>query len=191
MGNIHAQKRANLPHMTLQEVRDDPRVLLIMDNKVLDATDFVKLHPGGEGSILKRAQSLEDCKQDYRFHSACGRKMFRDMHCAWLDKDPRPKRKISFSLRASKNGAVSNNGADCSNNNTRKSQKNNCPSASPRSPPLTPARNFNAPALNLAPCEMDMPCACQNGVCEAERFTEQREFSPPAEATYFNVSKAW
>lgn len=42
---------------------------LIANGKVYDVSDFIRQHPGGSGSIIKRIKNGTDCSVDFRFHS--------------------------------------------------------------------------------------------------------------------------
>ena len=50
---------------------------IISKNKVYNATPFIKIHPGGFKSILKRAGGVKDCSVDFDFHSSNGRKVWK------------------------------------------------------------------------------------------------------------------
>ena len=49
---------------------------LVYSGKVVDVSDMVRTHPGGEKAILRHAGG-EDCKRDYLFHSPAARKDWR------------------------------------------------------------------------------------------------------------------
>ena len=48
---------------------------IVSGNNVYDVTDYVKYHPGGTESILKRAGGAQDCSIDMEFHSKGARRM--------------------------------------------------------------------------------------------------------------------
>ena len=50
---------------------------IIAKNKVYNATPFLKIHPGGVQSILRRAGGVKDCSIDFDFHSSNGRKVWQ------------------------------------------------------------------------------------------------------------------
>jgi cytochrome b involved in lipid metabolism len=51
------------------KTRDD--CWIVANNYVYDVTDFIKLHPGGQESIIKKGGT--DCTYDYNFHSFNGK----------------------------------------------------------------------------------------------------------------------
>lgn len=52
MGNYISTK--HYPKISKRKFNKDERILLRLDNKIIDATNFVALHPGGKQAILKR-----------------------------------------------------------------------------------------------------------------------------------------
>ena len=52
-------------------------VWIIAKNKVYNATPFMKIHPGGYKSIMRRAGGVKDCEEDFNFHSTNGRKVWQ------------------------------------------------------------------------------------------------------------------
>ena len=49
---------------------------LLVGETVYDATTYMKQHPGGERSILKKSGGVVDCAQDFKFHSKKGQKLW-------------------------------------------------------------------------------------------------------------------
>lgn len=50
---------------------------LIVGDTIYDASPFIKSHPGGIESILKRSGGVRDCTRDYEFHSVHGKQLFK------------------------------------------------------------------------------------------------------------------
>jgi Cytochrome b5-like Heme/Steroid binding domain len=50
---------------------------LVAGDDIYDATVYIHSHPGGKQSILRKAGGRCDCAEDFSFHSAEGRKMWR------------------------------------------------------------------------------------------------------------------
>lgn len=50
---------------------------LVAGGYVYDATTYIRMHPGGENSILKKCGGIVDCMQDLHFHSSKGQKLWR------------------------------------------------------------------------------------------------------------------
>ena len=48
---------------------------IVANNYVYDATEFIKLHPGGQESIIRKAGT--DCTYDYNFHSTKGKEYWK------------------------------------------------------------------------------------------------------------------
>ena len=49
---------------------------LVAGNVIYDATEYIKFHPGGNESILKRAGGVKDCSIDMEFHSKSARRIW-------------------------------------------------------------------------------------------------------------------
>jgi len=68
------------PQYTLCEIRrhQSPQsAWLVAGGYVYDATDYIKMHPGGETSILKKCGGGCDCTQDLLFHSVKGQQLWK------------------------------------------------------------------------------------------------------------------
>lgn len=50
---------------------------LLCGNEIYDATNYIRGHPGGERSILKKSGGIVDCSKDMKFHSARAIKMWK------------------------------------------------------------------------------------------------------------------
>jgi cytochrome b involved in lipid metabolism len=50
---------------------------LVAGDRIYDATPFLKTHPGGSRSILRKAGGVADCSADMQFHSKSGVKMWK------------------------------------------------------------------------------------------------------------------
>ena len=75
MGNYISTK--NYPIISNKKFKKSERILLRLDNKVIDATNFIALHPGGKQTILKR--NKQDITRDYKFHSKNARNLIKSM----------------------------------------------------------------------------------------------------------------
>ena len=75
MGNYISTK--NYPQISKKKFNTDERILLRLNNKIIDATNFVALHPGGKQAILKR--NKQDITRDYKFHSKNARNLIKRM----------------------------------------------------------------------------------------------------------------
>eukprot|EP00542_Grammatophora_oceanica_P021116 CAMPEP_0194032834 /NCGR_PEP_ID=MMETSP0009_2-20130614/5688_1 /TAXON_ID=210454 /ORGANISM="Grammatophora oceanica, Strain CCMP 410" /LENGTH=213 /DNA_ID=CAMNT_0038673389 /DNA_START=24 /DNA_END=665 /DNA_ORIENTATION=- len=51
---------------------------LLVGDTIYDATTYLRRHPGGSTSILRRAGGAVDCGQDLAFHSRKGRRMWNE-----------------------------------------------------------------------------------------------------------------
>mmetsp|Transcript_26658 Transcript_26658/g.37571 ORF Transcript_26658/g.37571 Transcript_26658/m.37571 type:complete len:194 (+) Transcript_26658:255-836(+) len=49
---------------------------LLAGDTIYDATTYIKMHPGGERSILRKAGGCCNCKEDLEFHSKNARKLW-------------------------------------------------------------------------------------------------------------------
>jgi len=61
---------------------------LLVGNDVYDVTSYVKYHPGGERSILKKCGGVADCTEDMNFHSQKARKIWKKYHIGHLKSCP-------------------------------------------------------------------------------------------------------
>jgi cytochrome b involved in lipid metabolism len=50
---------------------------LVCGSDIYDATNYIRGHPGGEKSILKKSGGAADCSKDMKFHSARAIKMWK------------------------------------------------------------------------------------------------------------------
>lgn len=50
---------------------------LVAGDTIYDATPFLRIHPGGTTSILRRGGGASDVTRDMQFHSAVGKQMFK------------------------------------------------------------------------------------------------------------------
>ena len=75
MGNYISTK--NYPIISNKKFKKSERILLRLDNKVIDATNFISLHPGGKLALLKR--NKQDITRDYKFHSKNARNLIKSM----------------------------------------------------------------------------------------------------------------
>ena len=66
------------------------QLLLLVDDRVYDATDYLYDHPGGAGSIAKRADGRTNCKRDYEFHSSNAHGQWTEHQVAVLVKTRKP-----------------------------------------------------------------------------------------------------
>eukprot|EP01083_Nonionella_stella_P065964 173290_1 len=57
---------------------------LLCGDEIFDATMFIKGHPGGESSILRKAGGVVDCTRDLNFHSPRAIKMWRKTRIGML-----------------------------------------------------------------------------------------------------------
>ena len=73
---------SNLSQMTEQEFAESNRILMRMGNTVIDATDFVFSHPGGESAI--RNKNKCDVTRDYNFHGKRGKQQIDRMIIAQI-----------------------------------------------------------------------------------------------------------
>ena len=56
MGNYISTK--NYPIISNKKFKNSERILLRLDNKVIDATNYISLHPGGQQAILKQISRI-------------------------------------------------------------------------------------------------------------------------------------
>ena len=75
MGSYISTK--NYPKISKNKFNKSERILLRLDNKIIDATNFVALHPGGKQAILKRNKL--DITRDYKFHSKNAQNLIKSM----------------------------------------------------------------------------------------------------------------
>ena len=50
---------------------------LLCNGMVIDATKYLRNHPGGERSILTKSKNCEDCARDFNFHSKAAKRLWR------------------------------------------------------------------------------------------------------------------
>ena len=53
---------------------------LLVGNKIYDVTTYIKLHPGGERSILNKCGGANDCTIDMKFHSHKAQKLWKEFY---------------------------------------------------------------------------------------------------------------
>lgn len=61
---------------------------LVVGDTIYDATTYMKQHPGGERSILKKAGGVVDCTMDFQYHSKNGRKTWKKYEVGKVKKCP-------------------------------------------------------------------------------------------------------
>lgn len=49
---------------------------LVVGDKIYDATEYIRIHPGGDRSILRKSGGVVDCTQDFNFHSKAGKEVW-------------------------------------------------------------------------------------------------------------------
>jgi hypothetical protein len=57
---------------------------LVAGTKVYDVTQFVDQHPGGTGSLTKRAGGCTDCTRDFGFHSSRAQALWKSFYIGEL-----------------------------------------------------------------------------------------------------------
>mmetsp|Transcript_20687 Transcript_20687/g.24884 ORF Transcript_20687/g.24884 Transcript_20687/m.24884 type:complete len:188 (+) Transcript_20687:194-757(+) len=50
---------------------------LLAGDTIYDATDYIRMHPGGEQSILRKSGGGYDCQEDLEFHSKKAQKLWK------------------------------------------------------------------------------------------------------------------
>lgn len=50
---------------------------LVVGSSIYDASNYIKSHPGGSYSILRKGGGVEDCTEDLMFHSKTGRQAWK------------------------------------------------------------------------------------------------------------------
>lgn len=63
-------------HLRRHNTKNSP--WLLCGDVIYDATDFIKVHPGGENCILKKSGGVVDCSRDMNFHSSRAIKLWKD-----------------------------------------------------------------------------------------------------------------
>lgn len=84
-------RRGFLPSYTMCEIRrhNTPEsAWLVAGDTIYDATTYMKQHPGGERSILKKSGGVVDCTMDFQYHSNNGRKMWKKYEVGKVKKCP-------------------------------------------------------------------------------------------------------
>ena len=84
---------------------------LVVDDCVVDCTDYILSHPGGIQSILRRAGSTESCRADYDMHTAGARKQWKKRSIGVLVECPG----CRAAAAASGDGTVANSACSDSN----------------------------------------------------------------------------
>jgi len=64
---ILRNNRDILPSFTLEEIQQSNQYLYIIGNKVIDATEIIDKHPGGDTCLFKKKGT--DIRIDYNFHN--------------------------------------------------------------------------------------------------------------------------
>ena len=75
MGNYIRTK--NYEQITRKEFIQSERILICLGNKVIDATEFISLHPGGINCLNKK--NKQDITIDYNFHSKHAKNLIKSM----------------------------------------------------------------------------------------------------------------
>ena len=75
MGNYIYTK--HYPIISKKDFNKSKRILLKYGNKVIDATDYITLHPGGEKCLKNR--NKKDIKRDFEFHSKNAKNLIKSM----------------------------------------------------------------------------------------------------------------
>jgi len=74
----------NYPKIKYSEYKSSKKTYFLLGNKVIDATNFIELHPGGKACLLKH--NKHDIKKDYKFHSKKAQNLMKSMIVYELDK---------------------------------------------------------------------------------------------------------
>lgn len=61
---------------------------LVAGDKIYDATEYIRIHPGGERSILRKSGGVCDCTEDFLFHSKSGQKLWQKYYVGKLKLAP-------------------------------------------------------------------------------------------------------
>ena len=59
----------------IEELINRKRLIVYRKSYIYDITDLLKSHPGGSSSLIKR--QLQDCQNDYKFHSKIAKKCWK------------------------------------------------------------------------------------------------------------------
>ena len=71
------------PTMDINTFTKSEKLLLLIGNKIIDATDFCHKHPGGEQALLDNEKT--DISHHLQFHSSYAQKKMLSMHIANLE----------------------------------------------------------------------------------------------------------
>ena len=78
MGNYCSSE----PKMTMKEVKNSDRILVFVGKKIIDATEFIYFHPGGQHLIMDKRNT--DISTDFYFHNSKAQKKILSNHIANL-----------------------------------------------------------------------------------------------------------
>ena len=68
--------------MTIEQVNKSYAILLLLGDKIIDATSIYNFHPGGQQAIMEKKG--KDIRNDFRFHSKEAQKLILHLHIADL-----------------------------------------------------------------------------------------------------------
>jgi cytochrome b involved in lipid metabolism len=72
-----------LRYYTMKEIQNhntEESAWIVAGEDIYNVTHYVRQHPGGKQSILKKTGGAKDCTQDLLFHSKNGRDMWKKYH---------------------------------------------------------------------------------------------------------------
>ncbi len=71
-----------MTRMTLNEFRSSPKTLFLIGDVVIDGSDMIDRHPGGNRCLLRKNKT--DITTDYKFHSWKTRRWIKSKQIARL-----------------------------------------------------------------------------------------------------------
>jgi len=79
MGN----KPSIITQEQLENLKKNNQIIIFIDKKVYNITDYLNEHPGGQQCLLK--YHLKDNKENYNFHSSSAQKKWKEYFIGVLE----------------------------------------------------------------------------------------------------------
>jgi cytochrome b involved in lipid metabolism len=95
-GNSFLRRRSFDPtkiFYSMSEVRrhdTEESAWIVAGDAIYDVTHYIRLHPGGDQSLLKRAGGARDCTDDFNFHGKNSRKLWARYRIGTLNRQCKP-----------------------------------------------------------------------------------------------------
>lgn len=77
-GSLPLEGEKYISTCELRRHNNEQSAWLLCGNEVFDATKFIRSHPGGKRSILRKSGGKADCTRDMEFHSKQARKLLKE-----------------------------------------------------------------------------------------------------------------